>query len=787
MKKTFIPIGLGMLMVITALLPEQSNAQEVEKNKTESVVAKDSVVANKKEEKNRNVMLNASSPSQPRQINVGIPPGGDIQILQNDIPVIFQFYPQIVTSVWKYDASIGRIGLLSLAEGALTFGKVGFSVNSYDREPGTKFKGYFSAFTNSWGSLIYSGNVSGPMGKKGWGYTFSMHETYDRGNGVNRMYYPWANERMEMFKAGISKKYAKGKINFLVKYATERLDYNNNQPLIYNGKGDFSEYPGFNLSRDSYTLGNGSVAYADSNTGESIKMNLGDDKFNENKSTAFYLNGEHKFDGDFKLAYSSMYMHSKSPFSVQFPLTLGISTPNENNKYYLHGSNTEYTENVQMVVNQAVEPTSIDTWMTRLELTKKYGVHNLRLGLTEQFYKTGLQKTNLAIFYQTVTPNPQLLDWKMNVSPVPGSPFFYPITNADGIVGIPGDMTKITINKTALFFSDDFKVGKVFDFTLGARLEKEDDTELHNQYTNSFIKDRPLMSVDFKNKFNHVAVGSFVAKVTNKFGFLGDVTYNDYLNRFYDYPENQKDALGNPITDVDGDGNLVAQTTIAKSNQIKVMFLGAGIYYNQGDKFSIVSKVTQSSKLNNVTGLDFYDPNNTSIKAKAYPLFYDIQTLGWTTDIVTSPFKNFNLHYLITLQKPQYRNYTASGFGTTYEYNNIIPGMSNVLMEIDPSYKLGDIKLWASLRYFGKQYGNLTNSIYYNAWWENFVGVDYRLSRNVDFKLQVVNFLNQKGISGALQGADQITTATEPNYIGKGVNASGIRPRTIEFTVNFKI
>lgn len=787
MRKKIIPFGVGILIAMAAILPEQSYAQDTKK-KTESTVAKDTVVINNKEEKNRNVMQNASSATSPRQINSGIPPGGDILILENDVPAIYAFYPQIVTSVWKYDSSIGRIGLLSLAEGALTFGKVGFSINSYDREPGTKFKGFFSAYTNSWGSLIYSGNVSGPISKDGWGYSISLQETYDRGNGVNRMYYPWSTERMEMFKIGISKKYKNGKINFLYKNATQRQDYSVNQPLVYNGKGDFSEYPGFGLSRDSYTLGNGQIAYADANTGESIKMNLADDKFNENKSHAFYINGEHKFSNDYKLSYSTMYMHSKSPFLVQFPLTLGISTPDANNKYYLHGTDTEYTDNVQMVVNQALEPTDIDQSLTRIELTKKYGVHSLRLGLTEQFYKTGLQKTNGSLYYQTVTPNPQLLDWQMNVSPVPGSPFFFPITNADGIVAIPGDMTKVTTNKTALYLSDDFKVGKRFDFTVGARIEKEDTKELHNQYTNSFIKDRPLMTVNFNNKFNHVAVASFVAKVTDKFGFLGDLTYNDYLNRFYDFPEDQKDDLGNPITDLDSDGNLVAQTTVAKSNQIKVMFLGAGIYYNQGDKFSIVSKITQSSKLNNVTGLDLYDPNNSSIRAKAYPVYYDIKTFGWTTDIITSPFKNFSLHYLITIQKPEYKNYKANGFGNTYDYsNNVIPGMSNVIMEIDPSYKIGEYKIYANLRYFGKQYGNLTNSIYYNSWWENFAGVEYRLSRNVDFKLQVVNFLNQKGISGVLQGADQITAATEPNYIGRGVNASGIRPRTIEFTVNFKL
>ena len=784
MRKTFIPIGLGMFMAFGALLPNQSFAESAKKSKTETSTTEvaDSSALKGKEVKNRNEML-SGSPSMPRQINTGIPPGGDILIMENDVPVIYTFYPQIVTSAWKYDSSVGKIGLMSIAEGALTFGKTGFSLTTNDRQAGPKFKGFFSAYVNSWGSLNYSGNISGPIGKKGWGYTLSMHETYERGNGTNLMYYPYS-QKMEMFKAGINKRYKNGNVSILVKHATDIDFFSSNQPILYNGNGSFSEYPGFSLGQDSYTLGNGKIAYADANTGESIKYNLGDDKFNKKVSDAIYLNGEHKFDKGYRLTYASMYMHSKAPFAVQFPLTLGVSTPSTTNQYFLHGTSTAYTDPVQMVVVQNVEPTDIDQSLSRIELLKKFGEHNLRLGLTEQYYATGIQKTNGALYYQTVKPNPELLDWKMFI---PAYNMSIPITNADGILPIPGSIGKITTNKTALYFSDDFTVGKRFNFSVGARVEREDDKELHDQYANSFVKDRPLMTFNFKNKWNHVLVGSFVAKVTNDFGFLGDATYNDYFNHFYDYPEDQKDALGQAITTTDAAGYPIAQTTVAKTNQIKVLFLGGGIYWNHGDLFSIVSKLTSSQKLNVSTSMDVYNPENTSQKMTINPVFYDISTTGWTTDIMTSPFKNFNLHYLLTLQNPRYANYSVTAFGTKYSYNNKVPGLSSVLMEIDPSYKLGDFRIWGSLRYFGKQYGNLTNAIYYNPWWENFAGVDYRLSRNCDMKLQITNFLNQKGISGAMNGADQITPATEPNYIGKAITAGGIRPRTVELTVNFKL
>ncbi len=107
-------------------------------------------------------------------------------------------------------------------------------------------------------------------------------------------------------------------------------------------------------------------------------------------------------------------------------------------------------------------------------------------------------------------------------------------------------------------------------------------------------------------------------------------------------------------------------------------------------------------------------------------------------------------------------------------------------MEIDPSYTFMNSKMrgWISLRYFGKQYGNPTNAFYYNARWENFAGLDYTISRNLNLKLQLTNFLDQSGVRGAVQGGDQITDATP--YTDRIIVANSIRPRTIELTANIK-
>jgi hypothetical protein len=444
--------------------------------------------------------------------------------------------------------------------------------------------------------------------------------------------------------------------------------------------------------------------------------------------------------------------------------------------FHLHDQSAVYNGSAQLVSNYFIEPTRTISEFTKIELAKKFGSHSMRLVFSNLFYNNLGQKTDGGIYYQTVEANPKLLD--MYMPALAGYGMNPRITDDNGLLPVKGgEYTKTRTNKAALYFSDDAKLTNWLTVGIGARIERQDDKETHDQYINDFVLDRPLMTRDFNNKWNHVALASFVANVTKKFGFLGDATYIDFYNRYYGYPDSQKDALGNPITG--------AQTTEVLENQIHLYNLGLGVFWNPTDKLSITSKVGSIKKDNFTNNVDVYNPANANEKT-VVPVTSNIQTMGWTTDITAQPFKNFNIHYLLTLQNPQYQNYVVKAFGQTFDYNsNSVPGISKVLMEIDPSYKLGDFRLWLSLRYFGKQYGNITNSFEYAPWWENFAGIDYRLSREVDFKLQIVNFLNQKGINGGLQGADQIKDSSP--YIGRTIVAGGMRPRTIEFTVNLKL
>ena len=208
-----------------------------------------------------------------------------------------------------------------------------------------------------------------------------------------------------------------------------------------------------------------------------------------------------------------------------------------------------------------------------------------------------------------------------------------------------------------------------------------------------------------------------------------------------------------------------------------------GLYYNQKN-LSIVSQATYLTRNNYLSRLNLVNPSDAT-QSQVATVFYDIQTLGWTTDIVATPFKGFNLHYLITFQDPVYKNYDFNAFGNNYSYNdkNVLE-ISKVLMEIDPSYTYKDFKVWASFRYFSKQYANLTNALYFAPRWETFGGVNYKINKHFDIGLTAVNFLNQTGAKGTINGAELITDASA--YYDQLLVGSYIRPFTLEASLNFR-
>ncbi len=693
---------------IKAQVEEKSTEQDTLQIKKSSVEGK--------EEKNRNVMLNAENSTGPRTVNIGLPFSGDIIIAENGVPVVYYFYPTNPMAAWRKDNSLSRLGLLSFEEGALLYGKTGNPVRSFTRDASRRFRGYASILLSSTGTSRYDVAFTGPLDKKsGLGYILSAYKNFGKGNGINYQFTEWF-DNTTLFKAGLQKEYKKGSVKLLYKYVESKMVMSNYVPLRYKGDGNFSELEDFDLGKDSYIPGSGLIPYRDA-YGNVGTAQLDDNKYNQSISHNIYLVGEHEFKNDWNLSYSSVYQDMSSPMGVIFPISTLID-PDAND-----GIGSQYT------LNQLIPQSDNQMFNTRIQLTKEIKKHRLRAGIQQQYFHRKYQ-TLAGAYYMTVEANPKIY----NLDRETGEIIYFDGTNAEEILGPSnGVLYDDTWNKFAFYVSDDFSIGPRLDLGVGIRLEHQNFKTVHDQFNASNeIVLGDLIEADMNNKFNKVGIGNLVYKLTSDFGILADGTYNSSWEMFWDYNRGEE---GTPIAI---NGNPYPRTNVEGEIESVVTKFGAGVYYNIGNKLNIVSKLTGIKKTNvRATETILYNPVDHPLGAAVRndfgPEFYDIQTLGWTTDIVARPFKNFDIHFLATLQNPKYKNFNLNyqfndtelygsivpGSEGTYDYSdNQVTGLSKVLLEIDPSYKFYKRKMraWLSLRYFGKQYGNALNTISYQPW-----------------------------------------------------------------------
>lgn len=266
------------------------------------------------------------------------------------------------------------------------------------------------------------------------------------------------------------------------------------------------------------------------------------------------------------------------------------------------------------------------------------------------------------------------------------------------------------------------------------------------------------------NWFNPIATAGLHYALSGSFGLTADYLFNRQHPRLEDF----------------------AGQDYANLAPVDVQLGRFGVYYRNGwvnlvSTLSYIRKTNYKSRSQFTANIDGVDETRTA------SINYDIATTGWTTDVVLTPFKGFQLHYLLTWQKPRYRNFDTTltfSDGTPHDFSfsgRKVTGVSELLMEIDPSYSIDRWRFWLSFRYFSKQYINKPNTLYFNPRWETFGGIDYRLNSHISLSANVVNFLNQKGASGSIAAADLVT---EPSmYRDYLMSGSFIRPFTTELSV----
>jgi beta-glucosidase len=691
----------------------------------------------------RNVMLNAASANAgPRNVNIGLPASvGGTTVLENDLPVVYFFWPEMPFKSWRSDAMTNGVKLLDLGATAIHVGDVGFSVGTYNNLGTDDFHGTLSLSSNHFGLLNHSVNVSGPMGK-GFKYSLGAFDNYDPGtykvdrNNIDG----FPNDRTRLYKIALTKDYAAehltGSFSLFYKYADSRsmtmLQY---APYVYHLDGSVSELPGFKIGNDNYLTGQ-KFTVKDAKTGNEVERDALSDY--ASKSHTLDLTGKNTFDNGLHFNYIVRLHAAHTGLYASF--MTGVK-----GDLYTDAQGKMQTDKLsQSGMTLASRTTPIKSLTSLFEAGRKSGNHEWKAGLNQWLYDIDRFVTEGAFFQQTIEANPKHLG---NMR--------YTFEYHDG-----------TENKTALLMTDKWDVSEVVTLNAGARVEYQ---SLRGDFIDNASKREDIPYLDNqrtairKDWINKAFMVSGVYKMTGRFGLLGDASYNEQAGHLENY------SAGND----------------PKLKKSMIPSAGLGVFYNH-PFLNLVSKATYIQRDEYRSTVNFTNKEDVN-DVKREAVEYAVETLGWTTDVVTTPFTGFNLHLLLTLQAPKYKDYSgdvifSKGNSEAYDFDGkTVTGVSKMLIEIDPSYQWDKVRLWASARYFSKEYANLTNSLYFKGRWETFAGANFALNRQVEFTASVVNLLGQRGARGTISGADLFTEEDAREMEGKVLSGTYIRPLTVEF------
>ncbi|MBL4561451.1 MAG: TonB-dependent receptor [Labilibaculum sp.] len=712
-------------------------------------LSNDSIVNIGEEKNNRNVMLNASEPTRPREVAIGIPIA-NVPILENGLPVVYAGWPNLAHHHWRGDVSLSRVALTTLAESAITLGDLGYGVSSFTETGGDSFSGKMNYAVNQFGMQRVEMNISGEF-LPGYSYSIGNYQNFDPGS--FDLEFTNYVDRTQLYRVAMTHFFddGKGSLSVAYKHVSIRSLFGAAQysPFIYDGDGGVDEIPGFKIGRDSYVPIDGRITYMDTRTGEERSASYYDVSSNKANEVALYF--DYKLGNGVDLSVKAKYVNS----SLSLPILAPTNVRNGTFRYEQQWDDREatWTGDVHQRLALLNMGEIKDAFLT-VELSKKTSSHDWRIGINEWHNSTDYVR-NSAFLWHTVEPNPRKVI----------------VDGGDPLYNVAAEYIDGSENKLALYFTDNWRISPKLRVYYGARIENfrlSADRLPFTRYPGFHVGGTdPSGQVVTTEEVEEDAVNmafsaSLSYNITNSFGLTGEATYlrrNRQLLSYFGQEETPEAT--SPVT------------------------LGRlGIFFNH-PKFSVVSALTYATRKNDFARLDVPSPSGTG--TMVVPAVFGQETMGWTTDVVIKPFEKFELHLLLTLQDPKYSDYDFQAFGEVYDYSdNVIRNQSKILIEIDPSYQISqNLRAWASFRYFGKQYANVGNSLFFEARWETFFGFNYKVNDFLSFNATIINLLDNTGASGEIPGT-QLSTGDSSAYAGRLLAGTSLIPRTFSLTGSIK-
>ena len=713
---------------------------------------------------NRNVLMNASSASQPRQISLGLPISGYAYIYEDGLPVSYYNYQVYPYKSWHSGVSHEAVQTMGPQDMVLKYGVITYSVDSRSKLAGDKFEGKLNYSLNHFGRQTVDTNVSTPLGK-GWGISVGTYQNFDPGS--NHLDIAKLQESAHFYKVALSKSWdeGKGKTGLIYQYSRFKEIIENYGPFIFVGDGSVKEYDGFKLGLDQYRPANNTLKYLDVVSGKMVEQNNDDANTSKIHHVNYVL--DYLWDSGLKLSVHSKFKHGHSFRSNGS--VMGVSDAFTGSGY-TYENGTEYLGKVQtrrMLHFDGFE----HSWMTNVALTgkSKNQRHNWRTEV-DYWLNHGGVSTSMYLFAHEAKKDPKLLLLNGNEGYSYNSYAEFYNGHEHKLFGLVSDEWNAT---PRLWLYGGARVEY-----LNVRGRAANDMYPGNaRHVGFSLADEGVVKNHFSNNhFNYAFIGSARYALLHGFGLHAEYSSAMIHSQLFHY------------------GTYTYPT---QKGMITNYFRG-GIYWKNKwiDLTSQITHITMSNSqerpnLSHVLTKDVGDLKAGMSESFTKTYFYDIATLGWLTDAIITPIKGLTVHLMFTVRDPKYKDYKitptfSDGVTEVYDFTNkTITALSKTELEIEPSYRFNKWRVWLSARYFSKQYINKTNSLYFKGRWETFGGVDFQLNNHISFDASVVNILNQKGASGTIASADLITDPSlYNNYVMSG---TFIRPFTFEFTTKLSL